>query len=223
MTIIENVFRGTPMKTGDNVRLRTDGRFEARYAKGRDDTGKIVYGCCYGRTYEEAVEKRNYQQQKMRASKQLNLLILGAGNHGEEVFEIARAVRVFRKISFLDDEKVGERIIGKWADAEELAVQYPVAIPAVGAAACRKEMQERLSGMGFILPVLIHPTAVVSARADIGDGSVICAGAVLDIGAKVGKGCIVSSGATVGRGAALRDWSFLDNGEVMTREATEKE
>ncbi len=37
--------------------MRKDGRFEARYAKGRDGNGKLIYGFCYGRTYEEAREK----------------------------------------------------------------------------------------------------------------------------------------------------------------------
>lgn len=72
-----------------------------------------------------------------------------------------------------------------------------------------------LSDLGFIIPVLIHPTAVVSAKASIGPGSVICASAIVDIGSKIGRGCIVSSGATVGRDAELADWSFLNNGEVV--------
>ena len=41
----------------DNVHLRKDGRYEARYAKGRDAQGKIIYGFCYAGTYEEAKEK----------------------------------------------------------------------------------------------------------------------------------------------------------------------
>lgn len=45
------------MKKGENIFLRKDGRFEARYAKGRDQSGKLIYGFCYGRTYEEAKRK----------------------------------------------------------------------------------------------------------------------------------------------------------------------
>ncbi len=49
------------MKKGDNVRLRADGRYEARFIKSRDETGKTKYGYCYGLTYDEGVEIRNYQ------------------------------------------------------------------------------------------------------------------------------------------------------------------
>lgn len=45
------------MARKDNVHLRKDGRYEARYVKGRDAQGKIIYGFCYAGTYEEAKEK----------------------------------------------------------------------------------------------------------------------------------------------------------------------
>ena len=38
----------TAMRTGNNIRLRKDGRYEARYIKSRDEQDRIVYGYCYG-------------------------------------------------------------------------------------------------------------------------------------------------------------------------------
>ena len=45
------------MAKKENVHLRKDGRYEARYIKGRDDEGKLIYGFCYARSYEEAKKK----------------------------------------------------------------------------------------------------------------------------------------------------------------------
>jgi len=45
------------MRTGENIFKRKDGRWEARFRKGRDASGKIIYGYCYGRTYSEAKER----------------------------------------------------------------------------------------------------------------------------------------------------------------------
>ena len=45
------------MKKGENIFKRKDGRWEARYIKGYELSGKIKYGFCYGRTYKEAKEK----------------------------------------------------------------------------------------------------------------------------------------------------------------------
>lgn len=45
------------MSKGENIFKRKDGRWEARYVKGREFSGKIRYGFCYGKTYKEAKEK----------------------------------------------------------------------------------------------------------------------------------------------------------------------
>ncbi len=42
---------------GENIFKRKDGRWEARYVKDRELSGRIVYGYCYGKTYKEAKEK----------------------------------------------------------------------------------------------------------------------------------------------------------------------
>ena len=45
------------MAQGENIFKRKDGRWEARYIKGYELSGKIKYGFCYGKTYREAKEK----------------------------------------------------------------------------------------------------------------------------------------------------------------------
>lgn len=45
------------MAKGENIFRRKDGRWEARYVKGYELSGKIKYGFCYGKTYKETKEK----------------------------------------------------------------------------------------------------------------------------------------------------------------------
>lgn len=45
-------------RRGENIRKRKDGRWEARYVKARDVTGKIHYGYIYGKTYREVKQKK---------------------------------------------------------------------------------------------------------------------------------------------------------------------
>lgn len=54
------------MAKGENIFKRKDGRWEARYIKSRDITGKIQYGFCYGKTYREAKEKVTKKKQRFR-------------------------------------------------------------------------------------------------------------------------------------------------------------
>lgn len=45
------------MAKGENIFKRKDGRWEARYIKGYELSGKVKYGYCYGKSYKEAKEK----------------------------------------------------------------------------------------------------------------------------------------------------------------------
>ena len=45
-------------KRGESIWKRKDGRWEARYIKGRDMNNKAVYGSVYGKTYAEVKSKR---------------------------------------------------------------------------------------------------------------------------------------------------------------------
>ena len=44
-------------RKGENIFKRKDGRWEARYVRGYELSGKIKYGFCYGKTYREAKDK----------------------------------------------------------------------------------------------------------------------------------------------------------------------
>lgn len=202
------------MRTGDNIRQRTDGRFEARYIKGRDSKGHAVYGYCYGKTWEEAAQKREEIIFRAVSARELNLLILGAGSHGREVRELAESLRVFRKISFLDDEK--PEAIGPCKMLGRYVGEYPAAIPAVGDQTLRMRWIGELARAGFILPVLIHPRAMISTSAKIGYGTVVCAQAIIGAGADIGRGCIISSGATVDRDVTVPDGTYVGCGQAIT-------
>lgn len=202
------------MRTGNNIRQRTDGRYEARYIKGRDAQGRALYGSCYGKTWEEAAQKREEAVGRSGSAREMNLLILGAGSHGREVRELAESLRVFQRIAFLDDEKpeaVGPcRMFGRYV------AEYPVAIPAVGNQMLRMRWIRELARTGFILPVLIHPRAMVSSSAKISYATVICAQAVIGAGAEIGRGCIISSGATIDRDVRVSDGTYVGCGQVVT-------
>ena len=202
------------MKTGSNIRLRKDGRYEARYIKGRDENGKILYGYCYGTSYQEAETKREKRIRRLQQIREMNLLILGSGSHGQEVKELAQSLRIFRKISFLDDI-YPNRAIGPCRNFEQYLDEYPVAIPAIGDTKVRMRWMEELIRARFVIPTLIHPTAIISPSAEIGTGTVICARVTVGTGAVIGKGCIVSSGATVNRNVTLNDWEYVECGETV--------
>ena len=211
--------RNCAMGIETNVRKRKDGIFEARYIIGRNEKGRTAYASCYGKTYEEAVEKRDkaLEEQLIKNNPPVGfkLLILGAGSHGQEVREIAESLHVFQKIDFLDDDKNKLEVVGTWADFEIFKGTYNSAIVAVGNEHTRKLWFAKLSGAGFIIPTLVHPSAIVSQNATLGPGTVICARATISSGVQVGSGCIISAGVILGRDEIIDDWTHISAGGVV--------
>ena len=57
-------------RRGENIRKRKDGRWEARFPKGKNEKGKTIYGAVYGSTYKEAKEKRRQMLENPLISQQ---------------------------------------------------------------------------------------------------------------------------------------------------------
>jgi len=207
------------MRTEANVRQRKDGSFEARYKIGRNGKGRTAYASCYGKTVEEAVEKRDkaLEQQLIRNNPPvgLNLLILGAGSHGQEVREIAESLHIFQKIDFLDDDTTKPEAVGSWNDIDKLKGSYNSAIVAVGDEYTRKLWFAKLTEAGYMIPTLVHPSAIVSQNAILGAGTVICARATISSGAQVGAGCIISAGVALGRDERIEDWTHISTAGIV--------
>ena len=212
------------MRNGENIRLRIDGRYEARYIKKRNDSGKIIYGYCYGKTYEEAREKRDTALRALSTGrsvplrvKRMNLLILGAGGQGLVVKEIAERIGSFHKIAFLDDNPDNSYAIGKCDDCAKFLKEYPIAIPSVGNHDLRMKWLDMLAKAGFIIPTLIDPTATVSLSAKIDYGTVIEPQATVGANAIIGAGCIISSAAIIDRDVTIVDGIHIDCGVAIRR------
>lgn len=146
-----------------------------------------------------------------------NLLILGAGQYGALVYEIAESLECFNNIDFLDDQKA-EGTVGDFGAAESLNGSYDAAIVAIGNATLRLSLTERLRSYGYVIPTLVHKKAYVSPSAKLGDGCVIEPMAVIQTKAEVGNCCFVSAGAVVNHNATVCDGCHIDcNATVPAR------
>ena len=137
------------------------------------------------------------------------LIIIGASGHGKVVADIA-ALDDYKDIVFLDDnesvkECAGWPVIGNSTEAPDGEI-----IVAVGNTETRKRLMELYSGR--IQPVLIHPKAVVAENVEIGDGSVVMAGAVINPGVRIGKGVIVNTSSSVDHDCIVRDYCHISVG-----------
>lgn len=59
----------------------------------------------------------------------------------------------------------------------------------------RRIVQQRLAESGWQFATVVHPSGIVSPRAQIGTGVQVFAAGVIQVGARIGEGCIVNTSA----------------------------
>lgn len=138
------------------------------------------------------------------------LIIIGASGHGKVVADCARK-NGYEEIVFLDDNELLRNcgrypVVGKSRMVKELCGDVVIA---VGNARLRQKLQRSVDTER--LAILIHPDAVVS-EAEIGEGSVVMAGAVINPGSRIGRGCIINTSSSVDHDCFLGDFVHVSVG-----------
>lgn len=135
-----------------------------------------------------------------------DMYLYGASGHGKVIKEIVEA-QGGQVNAFVDDnpainELAGLPVLHKVVESESIIIS-------IGVNAVRKKIAERLN---CHFGVAIHPAAVVSPTAKIGEGTVVMAGAIINAGAVIGKHCIINTGATVDHDVVLGDFVHVAPG-----------
>ena len=139
----------------------------------------------------------------MSSSAATGLVVVGAGGHAKVVLEAVRAAGVFRVVGLVDPAPAQPTLLGVPVlgdDAMLPALRHDgvgAAVVALGDNALRERVGRRLRDLGFALPPIIHPAALVSPSASIGAGTVVMACAVVGTQTSVGEFIIVNTAAVL--------------------------
>ncbi|MCI4249883.1 acetyltransferase [Bacillus sp. CCB-MMP212] len=144
------------------------------------------------------------------------LLIIGAGGHGRVIADIALKMKKWEYIAFLDDSEniktsMGMEIIDKSTSVSKYIEDYDIFV-GIGNNVVRKKVQEELEDLGAIIPVLIHPSAIIGEQVYLGAGTVVMAGAVINCCTKIGKGCIINTASTIDHDNKIDDYVHISPG-----------
>jgi sugar O-acyltransferase (sialic acid O-acetyltransferase NeuD family) len=148
------------------------------------------------------------------------LVIFGAGGFGREVLQLVRDINetapVWECEGFLVDSKyAGDGAVQGLPILGDIAwlSQNPEALVviAVGSPAGKRQIALRIrQGCENSFATLVHPRAWVGQHVDIGEGSILCAGALVTTDIRIGRHVHVNIGATIGHDAILEDFVTLN-------------
>jgi acetyltransferase EpsM len=145
------------------------------------------------------------------------LLILGTRTFAEEVADLATAIPGVELAGFvenMDRERCRQPLLGlpvHWIDEIASMVDSHRAVCALSTT-FRSRFVEQAAGMRLAFATLKHPTAIVSPRTEVGEGSILNAACVVGAHSTLGSHVIVNRGALIGHHTTIEAFSSIQPG-----------
>jgi len=151
---------------------------------------------------------------------------LGAGGHAKVVIEILRSHKSYELVGLLDPkpELQGETVLGVpvLGDDDLLPVlkrdgvsNFFVGLGSIGDTTPRQRLYELALQHGMKPVDAVHPQAVISPSAEIGEGVTIMAGAVINACARLGVNVVVNTGAIIEHDCVVGDHVHIATGAQL--------
>ena len=156
-------------------------------------------------------------------AKPAQYVILGAGGHAREVFDVLTAAQEagepLEVMGFLDDDpKKWRQVLNgvpileglTWMSQREPGAQ--IGICGIGKPLARMQAVARYTKAGLPFGLAVHPRATVTKFVDIGEGAVLTAGCVLTNRINLGRHVHVNLNATIGHDCSIGDYCTIAPG-----------
>lgn len=130
------------------------------------------------------------------------VVIIGGGGHAKVVIESLRAsgktVAVIVDADPTPREVLGVPVVGDDLALADLRGQgFAELFVALGSNRLRQKLGDKARALGFTLVNAIHPSAVISPSARIGEGVAVMAGVAINADSRIGDLAIINTGAVV--------------------------
>jgi len=150
------------------------------------------------------------------------VIFLGAGGIAIVAAEIAR-LQGFDIVGFLDDKTekhgtmfCGAKVLGNFSMLPALRQKgLKNVVIAIGSCQGRIEIAQRALAYGFALPSVIHPSAIISLYASVGQGAIMMPGAIINAGSRIGANIIVNTAASIDHDCTIGDGVHIAPGSRL--------
>ncbi len=145
------------------------------------------------------------------------LAIFGASGHGKVVADTAQQCG-WEPIHHYDDtwptqQHIENRsIVGDTATLLQQGHRYTGILVAIGDNQARLHKTRQIQHAQHPLATLKHPTAYLAASANLGDGSIVCAGAIIQPGTTIGVASIINTSASIDHDCHLANGVHISPG-----------
>lgn len=151
-----------------------------------------------------------------------SVFILGVGRNTASILDLVEDCN-FRVEGLLhyNTERIGELFSGytingcseEWLEKPSLAGMNFVL--SMGDIPVRKELYERIIARGGSFPSLIHPTAIVSKRAHLGNGVLIMPQSIVQADVCIGDNTVITMNSTIAHSTTIGSHCFISGHSLI--------
>lgn len=150
------------------------------------------------------------------------ILLIGGGGHCRSVLDSILSLNRYEKIGIVDFEQhteLGVPTVGTDDDLPDLFksgwTEAVITVGSVGNTGTRRRLFHLISHIGFNMPSIIDPSAIIATGTEIGQGAYIGKRTIINSKAKVGCCAIVNSGAVVEHDCCVGDFAHISPGAIL--------
>lgn len=153
------------------------------------------------------------------------IVVVGGGGHAKVVISLLKKLKRFDILGYVDFEDMGFILGVSYLGSDERLVRikerYPMCAAAIGVGCVeirdrRMRIKEKLESLGFDLPVLISPHAIVNEGVEIGRGTVVMDGVVIQAGTVIGEAAIINTRSSIDHDCRIGDFVHMAPGATLS-------
>ena len=158
------------------------------------------------------------------------ILILGMGGHAKSLVDELEKEGKYEIAGYVMNDNPDSDFMKKYPvlgndnDLQRLFQQgitnAAIGIGFLGKCNLRKRLYEKLKEIGYQLPVICDPSAVIASGVTIGEGTFVGKSAILNTDVTIGKMCIINTGAIVEHDCSVGDFSHISVGTILCGEVS---
>lgn len=155
-----------------------------------------------------------------------DILLIGGGGHCKSVIDTLTMTKNFNIIGILDTKNnIGKNISGVEVVGVDSDIQnfYDkgirnvfVTIGSIGDTSLRKKLIDSALSIGFNIPTIIDPSAIIAQVCSLGSGAFVGKGTIINSHVTIGEHSIINSGAIIEHDCFISEYCHIAPGTTMS-------
>ncbi len=146
-----------------------------------------------------------------------DIVLVGFGGHAKSVIDSIEKLNCYHIVGYTDVDSSKEYRGCQYLGCDDVLQKYYnkgirnafITLGYMGKGKQRELLYKKLKEIGFQLPVIIDPSAVLADDVSIEEGTFVGKKCVINSAAKVGKMCIINTGATIEHENLIGDFTHI--------------